>query len=171
MPLMRTLHSVDEGEVVAAFLRAELASPRFRDDVLAGRRGWRIGGLFDGFPPELEWQRVALEPNQVLALRYIKWDWWLRVSDGTRSPREAARRIRAGLVEGVDAASYRPIAVRLRCADPPPELIAVATPGGPLVLVEGHWRLTAYALYPEFLPEELEILLGVSEDVARWSEY
>jgi hypothetical protein len=59
----------------------------------------------------------------------------------------------------------------IRSADPPPELIAVATPGGPLVLIEGHARLTAYALYPEFLPDELEILLGTSEDVAQWSEY
>ena len=32
-------------------------------------------------------------------------------------------------------------------------------------------RLTAYALWPEYLPDELEILLGVSEDAASWGEY
>ena len=36
-----------EAEAAETFLRAELASPRFRDEVLAGTRGWRIGGLFD----------------------------------------------------------------------------------------------------------------------------
>jgi hypothetical protein len=32
-------------------------------------------------------------------------------------------------------------------------------------------RLTAYAVWPEYLPAELEILLGVSADAARWSCY
>jgi hypothetical protein len=161
------LRRADETEVASAYLRAELDSPRFRDEVLAGRLGWRIGGLFDGFPEELEWSRAALSRDEVLSIRYIDWDWWLELSGGTRSPREAARRIRAGLVEGVDAESHRPTASR-----PQPELIAVARPDlAQLVLVEGHWRLTAYALYPEFLPEPLEIFVGASDAIDRWSEY
>ena len=87
----------------------------------------------------------------------------------TRSPRVAAERIRAGLAEGVDAESLRALAARLSSPDPPPELIAVAEPEGDLVLVEGHLRLTAYALFPEYLPERLEILLGISERAAEWS--
>jgi hypothetical protein len=50
-------------------------------------------------------------------------------------------------------------------------LIAVRVPGGPLVLLEGHVRLTAYALFPDYLPPELEIYLGESSDLAGWSEY
>jgi hypothetical protein len=158
-----------ESEVAETFRRAELASPRFRDEILAGRRGWRIGGLFDGLPDDLDWHRVGLAPEEVLAIRYIDWDWWLRVSDGTRSPREAARRIQARLAGGVEAEGLRPIAARLASDDPPPELIAVATPESPLVLVEGHVRLTSYALYPEYLPPRLEILLGISERAHEWS--
>jgi hypothetical protein len=70
----------------------------------------------------------------------------------------------------VDAESER-IARRLQSDDPPPELIAVATPTGPMVLVEGHVRLTSYALFPEYLPPQLEILLGISERISEWSEY
>jgi hypothetical protein len=165
------LRRSDEAEAAETFRRAELESPRFREELLAGRRGWRVGGLFDGLPDDLDWHCVGLSPDEVLAIRYIGWDWWLRVSDGSRSPREAARRIRAGLVEGVDAESLRPIAARLRSDEPPPELIAVATLDGPLVLVEGHVRLTSYALYPECLPPLLEILLGLSERADEWSEY
>jgi hypothetical protein len=165
------LRPSDENEVAETFRRAELASPRFREEILAGRRGWRIGGLFDGLPDDLDWRRVALTPDEVLAIRYIDWDWWLWVSDGTRSPGETARRIHAGLIDGVDAESLRPIAARLASDDPPPELIAVARPEDPLVLLEGHVRLTSYALYPEFLPPRLEILLGLSERAHEWSEY
>lgn len=168
---MEFLRRSDEADAAAVFLRGELQSPRFRDDVLAGTRGWRVGGLFDGLPFGIEWHRVALVPDEVLAIHYIDWNRWLLLSGGTRSARDAAARIRAGLVEGVDAESHEPIAARLRADDPPPELIAVAAPGEPLVLVEGHVRLTAYALYPEYLPPRLEILLGLSERMSEWSEY
>jgi hypothetical protein len=52
-----------------------------------------------------------------------------------------------------------------------PELIAASTPElEPLVLIEGHARLTAYALFPELLPPELEILLGVSAEMPSWCQ-
>jgi hypothetical protein len=40
-----------------------------------------------------------------------------------------------------------------------------------MVLLEGHVRLTSYALWPEYLPDELEILLGLSENAASWGCY
>ena len=52
-------------------MRGELASERFRGEILAGTRGWRIGGLFDGFPEELEWHRAALAPDEVLDILCI----------------------------------------------------------------------------------------------------
>jgi hypothetical protein len=168
---MELLRRVQEDEVAETYVRAELASERFRGQILAGTRGWRIGGLFDGFPDELEWHRAALAPHEVLDILYIAWEWWLTISGGTRSPRDAARRIHARDVAGADAERHRPIAARLRSAVPPPELIAVKSPDGPLVLVEGHVRLTAYALFPEFLPRRLEIYVGVAEAVAGWPEY
>jgi hypothetical protein len=48
----------------------------------------------------------------------------------------------------------------------------VTTPAhAPIVLVEGHVRLTAYALYPEHLPDELELLVGVSARIAEWVQF
>ena len=49
---------------------------------------------------------------------------------------------------------------------PQPPLIAGTTPAhAPIVLLEGHVRLTAHALFPHLVPDELEILLGVSEEI------
>ena len=31
-------------------------------------------------PLEIDWSRAALTPDEVLAIRYINWDWWLVVS-------------------------------------------------------------------------------------------
>jgi hypothetical protein len=192
---VRILDRISEDDMIAVFLRGELQSDRFgatlrdllrengrdegvllrpeardndfRRQLLDAHRAYgRREGLFFGFPDGVEWHRAVLDREEVLDVRYINWDWWLTVSGGTRSPREAARRIRAGEVAGVDAsaAAFE--------SDDPPELIVVTTSElSPLVLLEGHGRLTAYAVFPDRLPNELEILLGISAEMAQWSEF
>jgi hypothetical protein len=196
---MRLLHPVTENEVVATFLRGELDSERYGETLqrLLARDGRDLDvlrrpnvadsdenayrralleehrayvsreGLFFGFPEHVYWHRAALAADEVLEIRYINWDWWLRISEGTRSAREAARRIRAGEVAGITADEHAPIVAAAHT-----ELIAAATPAlSPLVLVEGHVRLTAYALFPDRLPDELEILLGISDEMAGWCQF
>src|SRR5437763_10152173 len=176
--------------MVATFLRAELDSPRFREALLAfvddvalitrpdlddaeenaararaldGYRGWfRRVWLFHGFPHDVEWSRVALTRDEVLSILYIDWDWWVEVSAGTRRPLDAARRIRDGLVPGVTAEEHERVAGGT--------LIVVTNPQrAKFVLVEGHARLTAFALAPQRVPDELEVLLGVSPAIEEWS--
>jgi len=40
-----------------------------------------------------------------------------------------------------------------------------------LVLVEGHVRLTAFFLFPQVLPAELEVYLGTAEGLQEWGLY
>lgn len=174
--------------MIAVFLRGELESQRFGEKLrglLAGRdldqldaAGRRAlleehrayesrDGLFGGFPRDVQWFRAALTRYEVLDIQFIHWSWWLQLSGGTRSAREAARRIRAGeltpLTAGTDAEEHEAY------LSSPSGLIAVTTPEQEkLVLLEGHVRLTAYALYPHRVPDELELLLGVSESMPKW---
>jgi hypothetical protein len=136
---MRLIRAASEAEVVAAFLRGELDSPRWRnrllellreegvdpavvrapslDDadertyrarLLDRHRAWlRREGLFEDFPERVELSRVAFGPDEVLAIRYINWDWWLRISNGTRRPGDAAARIRRSEIAGVTAEGAR----------------------------------------------------------------
>jgi hypothetical protein len=149
---------------------ADAAANAYRHQLLEEHRAWiRRDGLFGGFPKRLDWFRAALGPDEVLNVLYIDWDWWLMVSGGTRRATAAAERIRRGEIEGTTAEGLRPIAAALQSASPPPELVVVTTSEQVrLVLLEGHVRLTAYALFPELLPAELEVLVGVSDEVARW---
>jgi len=144
-----------------------------RARILEEHRAWlRREGLFNGFPEDVAWSLVGLAPDEVLSILYIDWDWWLDLSGGTRRPLDAAARIRDGAVPGADADSDELIAARLRSDDPPPALIVASTPElSRLVLVEGHARLTAYALFPEYLPDELGVYLGTSEDMRRWVQF
>jgi hypothetical protein len=198
---MRLLGPSSEDEMVAVFLAGEVDSPRYTDAVraliasagtdeslvrdpdladptanarrraiLEGYRAYeRREGLFHGFPRDVAWHSAVLDAEEVLDILYINWDWWLELSGGTRRPRDAARRILAGEVADVDLAEDEALAAAAPFAPP---LIAVTTPAHmPVVLVEGHSRLTAYATFPQYLPTHLELVLGVSAQMAGWSEF
>jgi hypothetical protein len=163
----------EAGETESLLERPSLADAHenaLRANMLDRYRGWlQREGLFGGFPDGVDWSRVGLDREDVLSILFIDWDWWLRVSGGTRRPLDAAARIRAGEILGSTVEEHEPIAARLRSADPPPELIVVAPPDySRLVLLEGHFRLTAYALFPDYLPDELEVFLGTSDEISRW---
>ena len=170
---------ISEDEMIAVFVGSELESDRWREKLqelgdldpralLEGHRAYESRqGLFLGFPYDVEWFRATVTTHELLDVLYINWDWWLRISAGTRSAREAARRIRSGEVPGSTAEEHEPWAAR-----PQPPLIIVTTPDwAKLVLLEGHVRLTAYALFPERVAEELEILLGISPQMPQWCQW
>jgi len=163
---------LDESTLLAPDL-ANAGENALRARILEKHRAWlRREGLFNGFPEDVDWSLVGLEPDKVLSILYIDWDWWLEISGGTRRPLDAAARIRSGNVPGADVQADERIAARLRSDDPPPELIVASTPElSRLVAVEGHVRLTAYALFPDYLPAELPVYLGTSEGMTRWVQF
>ena len=159
------MRKATEAEVLDCFWRGELAeSSRWNEaEVEERKRTWRERiGLFHGFPGDVAWERVALTRDEVLGILYIDWDWWVRISNGTRLATVAAE------VQGRDDGD-RAIAAT---AATNPELIVVTDPArSKLVLLEGHVRLTAYAAFPEYLPAELELYLGASPTIADWSQF
>jgi hypothetical protein len=154
----------------------DLADPMenaLRHRLLDETRGYtRREGLFDGFPDDVRWDRVALTPDEIAAVRYINWSYWLELSGGTRRPSDAARRIRAGITAyGVSNEGFLELAEELqRGVAWSPLTVVSASPEGDDIVLEGHARLTAMALTPHALPAETEVLRGVSQSMT-WSEY
>ena len=193
---MRMIRPSSEEEMVAVFLRGELDSERFgpgvraaiderllleadledegqnalRRAALTKLRGYESReGLFHGLPDDIRWERAALTPEEVLAVRYIEYDYWVELSGGTRLPLDAADRIRAGItVFRVPNDGFFELADALGTG-PLPELIVVGGASEKLVVLEGHARLTAFALRPEALPPELDVLLGRSLRITDWA--
>jgi hypothetical protein len=172
---MEILRPVTEGEVLECFVLAERDSERYGETVrkllkrvgdnpaavLSAYRSWPDQGLFYGFPRDVRWYRARVTKDELLEILYINWDWWLRLTGGTRRPRDAAANQEPDPGDEVIA----------RAAATNPPLIAVRAPDSYLVLLEGHVRLTAYATFPEHVPDELEIYLGEAPDMTGWSEY
>lgn len=169
----------EEGVDAAILANPDLGDPEAnaaRRRVLARYRGYGTGepSYLTGFPDSgVSWAWWRLSPAELLAARYIRYSYWTALSAGTRSPVEAARRIRAGVeVYGVSNAAFLALADRLREGlRVPPLILVTALDQDALVVLEGHARITAYALAPETIPDPIESLVGTSLAIARWDEY
>jgi hypothetical protein len=119
-----------ESEVVLAFLRGELDSDRFGNDVrralidvggpelvespdldsaednrararaLAAARGWPNTELFEGFPEKVDWYHGVLAPDVLERVRFIDYSYWNRLSGGSRWPRDVLPTLQAGKLPG-----------------------------------------------------------------------
>ncbi len=171
----------EEGVPARLLMEPDLADPGANADrrrVLARYRGYGAGGYsyLTDFPDTgVVWNWVALTPDELLASRYIGFpaSLWMHLSAGTRDPRVAAERINAGYdTPDRDSRTFMDLAAKLRSGltVPPPTLVS-ADGGDTRVILEGHTRITAYALAPETIPAETHVILGTSPSIARWDEY
>src|SRR5262245_20918321 len=90
-------HAADAGLVTSPVL-ADAEENALRRAILDETRGYgRREGLFAGFPADVRWQRVRLTRDDLAAVRYIDYDYWVELSGGSRRPADAAERIRSGV--------------------------------------------------------------------------
>lgn len=128
--------------------------------------------LFGGFPRDVRWYRALITRGELEQVRYIRWDYWTDLTDGTRLPKDAVQRLKAGDIPSQEAQYFRDIAEAIKSGTQILEPILVGVDeNSPLVILEGHARLTAYFMDIQYIPEELNIIVGMSRHMTEWSEY
>ncbi len=155
---------------------ADLRDPsenQARVKCLSGYRGFKQNcWLFKGFPDEVTWQRVSLTPGEVGRVKYINQPVWITGSAGTRLVADGAMNLDSGSLPDSLRFKIRTIEANVRTGCKPPELILAGRgDDSPLVLVEGHSRATAYVLASEYLPDGIEVIVGLSPDMGSWDWY
>ncbi len=161
--------------------RAVVDNPNIDDEIenecraalLGEFRGYkRDAEIFAGFPNDVRWERVLLKRDELKEIKYIAWDYWLDITDGSRLALDAAKRIVSGMMDEGEAKGFWAVADAVRQGITLPELILVsACKKDDLVVLEGHVRLTGYLLRPENLPPELPAIVGYSEGIRLWELY
>jgi hypothetical protein len=193
---MQLIRPTTEADMIAVYLKAEITSLRFGPiilDLLRQHAKNRVlvdlpdiaqneenayrkyllcayrDYVFEELPANIEWHRALLNREEIPEVRYIDYDYWNEISANTRLPRVAVQTILAGReIFGVSNEGFLNAAQALRAGARFPELILVgASPGAALTVYEGHLRLTAYLLAPDYLPAELEVIVGFAPECAR----
>ncbi len=194
---MTLLESANEDEMIATFIRAELASPRFgaklrsaaadlgasidlladgtsaqaaeaRRRLLAAYRGWgQYESVFGGMPDDLEWSWAELDAA-VLRTRVFTIEWWFEETFGTRSVLAIGEMKRRTADD-----DSRPQLEQARAAGRMLESpILLSEPDlRRLVILEGHSRILSYMAHPDLAPFPMLALIGTSPRIGEWSEW
>ena len=107
----------------------------------------------------------SISKDELLKTKYIKSPYWNEISDNTRSAELAAIRISKGILNRhIDIDKFINISVYIKTmAHLAPLIVVSKSINDYLVVLEGHLRLTGYCLASDYIPKEVNVILGISK--------
>lgn len=162
--------SLNESIILSADLN-NAADNSARKKLLGEFRGYGLDrDLFERFPTEIEWSLCNFARDDLSKIRYIDYSYWNELSQGTKSPLKAAENILGGAeIYGQSTEGFVKAAEFLKNGGKFPRIILLTSDLEHFVIVEGHLRMTAYALAPEYF-DKVECFVGKcrGDDLKNW---
>ena len=147
---------------------------QYRKKLLGKLRGFgQNKELFENFPKEIIWKRAIFSKKELEKVKYIDYDYWNEISNKSRLPSEAIKKIRKNeKIFDVGNDLFFEILSVIKEKKKIPRMIFVSkNKRTKIVILEGHARLTSYFLAPRYLPKEMEVIIGFSEKIKDWDFY
>lgn len=142
-----------------------------RKKLLGEFRGYGLNcELFENFPNEIQWSLCNFVSGDLSNIRYIDYSYWNELSKGTHSPLTAARTILEGTeIYGQSNEGFLKAAEFIKSGGKFFRPILLTSDSEHFVIVEGHLRMTAFALVPEHF-NNIECLVGKCsyDDLNKW---
>ncbi len=161
----------DQEIISKADLQSEIQNAQ-RKKLLGVFRGYGEGReLFERFPTRFtEWNLCSFSASDLENIRYIDYSYWNELSAGTGKPLAAAETVRKGIrIFDVSNDRFLRAAEYIKDGGTFPKLFFVTSDYESFVIVEGHLRMTAYALVPEYF-DKVEVIVGKCsrEELSLW---
>jgi len=142
-----------------------------RATVLQKFRGYRDSELFERFPQNIKWMWTTFGEGDISKILYMEYSYWNDLSNYTGSPLEAAKKISAGeRAFDIWNDDFIKGAEWLKEGNKFPPLIFLTDKNETrYIVLEGHARMTAYGLAPDFF-KDVQVLLGYcdSDELNKW---
>jgi len=124
---------------------------RQRKQLMGEFRGYGLNReLFENFPAVTSYDLCSFSGEDMEKIHYINYSYWNELSDNTRSPLTAAKNVLNGkLVFGESTEGFLRASEYLKRGGKFPVMFFITCDYERFVIVEGHLRMTAYALAPE----------------------
>lgn len=120
-----------------------------RRRILGEFRGYPNRDMFEGFPKISKWLYVKFDRDDLEKMNYINYSYWNELSSNTYKPLIAAERIQKGIeIYGISNKPFWDGVEYLKSRQFPP-VILIACGDMEYVIIEGHSRMTVYALDPQ----------------------
>lgn len=161
---------LDDGIILSANLN-NTGENAARKKLLGEFRGYGLNReLFENFPNEIEWSLCNFLSRDLNTIRYIDYSYWNELSQGTHSPLIAAQTILKGIeIYNQSNAGFINAAEFIKRGGKFARPILVTFDFEHFVIVEGHLRITAFALASEHF-NHIECFVGKcsSDALKKW---
>lgn len=123
--------------------------------------------LFRGWPDGVEWWRVNVPLDELKSFKYAHYQTWIDFTKGSRLVADGAANVDT-VPAGEDTnANIKVVAALAKSGREFAEIILLAQQKtGPVVVMEGHTRATAYVIARR--PNPVTCLLGLSSLMNEW---
>jgi len=148
---------------------------QLRKLVLKIFRGYNNKEIFKNFPKKIDWNWVLLDKNDILKIKYITYDYWEELTNGTRYAKDSVINIRNNIeIFGVSNNNFIKLSEYIKNGNKIEPLIILAPVENKekMIILEGHARLTAINLVIEYITE-IKVLIGFVEEkiLKKWDKY
>lgn len=142
-----------------------------RKKLLGEFRGYGLNReLFERFPADITWSLCNFVSDDLSKIRYIDYSYWNELSQGTKSPLTAAQTILNGTeIYEQSNGGFIKAAEFIKSGSKFFRPILLTSDFEHFVIVEGHLRITAFALVPEYF-NNVECFVGNcnNDDLKNW---
>ena len=142
-----------------------------RKKLLGEFRGYGLNReLFENFPNEIQWSLCNFVSNDLNNIRYIDYSYWNELSKGTHSPLIAAQTIQNGIeIYNQSNVGFVKAAEFIKGGGKFLRPILLTSDLEHFVIVEGHVRVTAFALVAQYF-NDVECFVGKcdNDELKKW---
>jgi len=145
---------------------------KLRKTILEEFRGYNKNEvLFENFPKIKEYLLCEFSSNDLKNIFYINYSYWNELSNKSSSPLIAAKNIKSNkIIYNVSNQQYLDCLNQIKKGKTFTPLIFLTYDKLKFIVLEGHLRITAYALQPELFKDIKCIVLECSkEDLEKWN--
>lgn len=161
---------IDERIILAADIESDDENAK-RKKLLSEFRGYGLNQeMFERFPTVTAWSLCSFTKDDLEKIRYIDYSYWNELSAGTHLPMAATETIRKGVsIYGQDNSGFLRAAEYIRGGGTFSKMFFLTSDFENFVIVEGHLRMTAYALVPECF-NQVEAIVGKcsADELSNW---
>jgi len=148
---------------------------KIRKLILKKFRGYNNKELFENFPKKIDWNWAMLDKNDILKIKYITYDYWEELTNGTRFAKDSVKNIKNNIeIFGVSNNGFIELSEYIKRGNKIDPLIILAPSENKdnMIVLEGHARLTAINLVIEHI-KEIKVLIGFAEEkiLNKWDTY
>lgn len=204
---MKILSKSSEYEMVALFLKEEISSKRFKNNLLTIINNFKVNinliidynlnnkiendirkkilseyrgynknkEIFKNFPKNIEWFWCEIDISDILNIKYINYDYWIELTNGTRYIKDSKENILKNKeIYGISNQSFLKGANFLKNGGifEPLILLVSKENNNEIIVLEGHNRLASISLVLEKI-NKLKTLVGFvkRKDLFKWNKY